>query len=182
MHENSRLAFEAEILPLIQPGWTVMDVGAARGWNGYAAQLSAKGCDYWYSDLSNRGRQKKITWIDAYRMDCGDNRFDAVVTGQTLEHVRWIWVWMKELARVTRPGGIVASVSPITWAEHRYPVDCWRVMPDGGVALLEWAGLELVTSKRVRHEGGQIGGKHQMSGTLPVEDLVLIGRKPHPAG
>jgi 2-polyprenyl-3-methyl-5-hydroxy-6-metoxy-1,4-benzoquinol methylase len=123
MHENSRLAFEAEVLPLIQPGWCVMDVGAPRGNRGHREQLVARGCDYWYSDLSNKGHQKKITWLDEYRMDCDDNRFDAVVTGQTLEHVKWIWVWMKELARVTKPGGIVASISPITWAEHRYPVD-----------------------------------------------------------
>jgi SAM-dependent methyltransferase len=165
---------------LIQPRSIVMDVGAPRGNRGHREQLTAHGCEYWYSDLSNKGHRNKITWIDEYRMDCADNRFDVVVTSQTLEHVRWIWVWMKELTRVIKPGGIMASVSPITWAEHRYPFDCWRVMPDGGAALLEWAGLELIKSIKVCHANGQHDARYQMSGYPPVEDLVLIGRKPHP--
>ena len=178
MHENAKLAFKNEVLPLIRPGSSVMDVGAPRGNRGHKTELMEIGCDYWYSDLSNKGRRNKITWINEYEMDCGDCRFDAVVTSQTLEHVRFIWVWMKELARVTKPGGIVASISPITWAEHRYPFDCWRVMPDGGAALMEWAGLDLIKSIKVLYPDGQHDARYQMSGHPPVEDLVLIGRRP----
>ncbi len=177
MHRNSVIAFQTEILPLLEPGFQVLEVGAPRGNRGFQRQIRDKGCYYWYSDLSNAGKGNKITWTDEYRMECENDRFDAVVTAQTLEHVKWIWVWIKELARVTKPGGIVTSISPITWAEHRYPVDCWRVMPDGGAALLEWAGLEIIMSKRCRYEEGQLDGKYQMAKVPPVEDLALIGRK-----
>jgi len=42
-----------------------------------------------------------------------------------------IWRWVPELVRVLKPGGLLAIHTHWKFPEHRYPVDCWRIMPDG---------------------------------------------------
>ncbi|MCX6330984.1 MAG: hypothetical protein NTZ85_15895, partial [Bacteroidia bacterium] len=54
-----------------------------------------------------------------------------------LEHVEAPWKWIKEVERVTKNGGIVCIITPFSVDEHRYPVDCWRILPDGYRFLLE---------------------------------------------
>jgi SAM-dependent methyltransferase len=67
--------------------------------------------------------------------------FDVVISGQTLEHVRRPWVWIKQIGGLCRPGGLVWVCAPNTWCYHEHPVDCWRVWPDGMRALFQEAGL-----------------------------------------
>lgn len=57
-----------------------------------------------------------------------------------MEHVEAIWRWVPELARVLRPGGLLAIVTHWQFPEHRYPVDCWRIMPDGMRYLFDETG------------------------------------------
>jgi len=52
-----------------------------------------------------------------------------------------IWRWMPELARVTKPGGLVITISPTSWPYHEAPIDCWRMYPEGMKALCDDAGL-----------------------------------------
>jgi SAM-dependent methyltransferase len=80
-----------------------------------------------------------------YEIPVADSSFDVVLAGQVLEHVRRVWMWVAELARVTKPGGKVVMVSPISWPYHEAPVDCWRVYPGGTRALCDAAGLGVVT-------------------------------------
>lgn len=76
--------------------------------------------------------------------------FDVVVSTQTLEHVAKPWRWITELARVLRPGGVLYLCAPNHLEFHEYPVDCWRVWPDGMRGLIEDAGL---TCERVYQHG-----------------------------
>jgi len=34
-------------------------------------------------------------------------------------------------------GGIVCIIAPWQWRYHRYPIDCWRILPDGMEFLLK---------------------------------------------
>ncbi len=68
-------------------------------------------------------------------------KFDVVISGQTLEHVRRPWVWIKQVAELCRPGGLIWICAPNTWVYHEYPIDCWRIWPDGMRALFDEAGL-----------------------------------------
>jgi hypothetical protein len=44
-----------------------------------------------------------------------------------------------------KPDGIICVVAPWTYPEHKYPVDCWRIMPDGMRFLLsDIAGLPVL--------------------------------------
>lgn len=67
--------------------------------------------------------------------------FDVVISGQVLEHVRRPWRWFPAIASLAKPGGLIWITAPNTWEYHRYPIDCWRVWPDGMRALIEDAEL-----------------------------------------
>ena len=74
---------------------------------------------------------------------CNDS-FDLIVSTQTLEHVPKPWLWIKELSRVLAPGGVLYLCAPNHIPFHEYPVDCWRVWPDGMRGLIEDAGLTCI--------------------------------------
>jgi SAM-dependent methyltransferase len=73
-----------------------------------------------------------------------DSSFDVVVSNQTFEHIEFPWLTIKEIARILKSGGLGCLVAPSAGYMHRYPVDCWRIMPDGFIALAKWAGLEVI--------------------------------------
>jgi ubiquinone/menaquinone biosynthesis C-methylase UbiE len=121
-----------------------------------------------------------------------------VLSGQVLEHVPRIWLWMREVARVCKPGGIVITINPVSWPYHKLPRDCWRAYPDGMTALYEdssldvllsqWESLETPGYKRYipgRSRADQRRIKQVLSSLLgpigfPVErsyDTITIGRK-----
>ena len=71
-------------------------------------------------------------------------KFDVVISGQTLEHVPLPWEWIKQIYNLVKPGGLVCIIAPSQWPFHEYPIDCWRVFPDGLKALFSYAGLETI--------------------------------------
>ena len=77
---------------------------------------------------------------DPYKYPLPDNYFDIVISGQTLEHVAYIWEWIKELYRITKPDGKVCIIAPSRGKRHHRP-DYWTIQPNGMRALLEYAGL-----------------------------------------
>ena len=72
--------------------------------------------------------------------------FDCIVSLNTLEHVGMPWLWIMEVKRILKSGGLVFIEAPNTWPYHEHPVDCWRVWPDGLRALFEYAGIETLES------------------------------------
>jgi SAM-dependent methyltransferase len=71
-----------------------------------------------------------------------DASFDAVISGQCFEHVEDLHAPFREMGRVLRYGGLACVIAPWCWSIHRYPRDCWRILPDGMQFLLEkHAGL-----------------------------------------
>ena len=78
---------------------------------------------------------------DPYNYPLEDNSFDIIISGQTLEHVKYIWLWIKELHRLTKKGGKVCVIAPSRGKRHHRP-DYWRIQPDGMKALLEYGGFK----------------------------------------
>lgn len=76
--------------------------------------------------------------------ELADASVDVLVSGQTLEHIEFPWLTLSEIARILRPGGLACLIAPASGPEHRYPVDCWRIYPDGMRALARHAGLREV--------------------------------------
>jgi len=75
-----------------------------------------------------------------YRYPFEDKYFDVIITGQTLEHVAYIWEWIKELNRILKSGGKIFIIAPSRGHRHNRP-DYWRIQPNGMNALLEYGGF-----------------------------------------
>ncbi|MBA3274062.1 MAG: methyltransferase domain-containing protein [Chthoniobacterales bacterium] len=72
------------------------------------------------------------------------NSADIIVSGQTFEHTEFFWLTMEQIARALKPNGLCCILAPSSGPEHQYPVDCWRVYPDGFRAVARHARLEVV--------------------------------------
>ena len=55
-----------------------------------------------------------------------ENRFDAIISCSTLEHVQYPWISAIEMCRVLKPGGLVFIQTHQTYPLHAYPHDYWR--------------------------------------------------------
>lgn len=71
---------------------------------------------------------------------------DLVISGQTLEHCRNPFRLVAEMYRICKTGAYCIIIAPSVFNEHRYPIDCWRFLPDGMDELLKNAGFEVVKS------------------------------------
>jgi SAM-dependent methyltransferase len=144
MHDNSKLLFQRHVLPRLDRAARVLEVGPDATPSSYqrmAHTALGGACAAWHTvDLAARPGMTHAA-RDEYDFPIEEGAYDVVLSGQVFEHVRKPWRWLPELARVCRPGGIVATISPISWAYHEAPVDCWRAYPDGLRALHDEAGL-----------------------------------------
>jgi 2-polyprenyl-3-methyl-5-hydroxy-6-metoxy-1,4-benzoquinol methylase len=107
-----------------RPGWTYTGLDLSAGPN---VDVVLKEPEHWASSHSEL-----------------KERFDVVISGQTLEHVRRPWIWICQVACLCKPGGLIWLCAPNTWEFHKFPIDCWRIWPDGMRGLFQQAGLDEV--------------------------------------
>ena len=150
MHHNSELLFRKYLGQLFDKSTSVLEIGAhiPSPFLAMVADMGFKVPEIWqYADIvssrSERYAQSIDFWMDnPYEVPVAANSFDIVFSAQVLEHVRMPWIWFRELARVVSPGGMLITISPVSWPYHEAPVDCWRAHPEGMRALCEWAHVE----------------------------------------
>jgi SAM-dependent methyltransferase len=155
MHQNSVLLFRKYALPRFNAGMRVLEVGPDGNPSTYRREISAP-IIWSTTDLASQvdaggerlwgtgaARDLTLPMRSEYDIPAPDAAFDIVVSGQVIEHVRKPWIWMKELARVCAPDGVVVTVNPVSWPYHEAPIDCWRIYPEGMRALCEEAGLNV---------------------------------------
>jgi ubiquinone/menaquinone biosynthesis C-methylase UbiE len=157
MHLNSRLLFEKHAKSHFREGLRVLEIGPDGDPSTYW-KLAGRPSGEWHTaDLAvavgtegehrfMEGAPNAFTHLmkSEYEIPVENDTYDVVLSGQVMEHVRHIWRWMPELARVCRPGGHVITISPVSWPYHEVPYDCWRAYPEGMRALSDEAGLEVV--------------------------------------
>ena len=198
MHLNSKLLFTKHALPHFSPGMRVLEIGPDGFPSSYRNLVQVENLQW---DTLDIYESPKLTYSKSplYNFDIPDNTYDVVLSGQVIEHVARIWRWMPEVARVTKPGGLVITLNPVSWPYHEAPIDCWRIYPEGMKALSEDAGLQIVESffgslelpsrpdalpGRSPDWQPQRGYKFRILAKflrLPVEkayDLVTVARKP----
>jgi SAM-dependent methyltransferase len=167
----------AYLLPHLSSGSSVLDVGCGPGTitadlatlvtPGRVTALERTGAalDLARAEIARRG----LTTVDfavgdVHALDYPDGTFDVVHAHQVLQHVADPVAALREMRRVTRPGGIVAvrdsDYAGFTWFPLLPELDEWldlyqRVArgnggePDAGRRLLSWAraaGLTGVTA------------------------------------
>jgi len=136
-----------------------LDVGSLDVNGTYREIVARRGWRYTGLDIA-AGPNVDVVAEDGYRYPFDDGAFDAVISGSTMEHVAEVWRWVPELARLVRPGGLLAIVAPHKCGEHRYPADYWRIMPQGMEYLLREAGLERIIVEKARATTAGSGWKH----------------------
>jgi SAM-dependent methyltransferase len=127
----------ALLLGRARPGMEVLEVGAAKCWG--AAHLVPLGCAYVGSDIlvdpkiglgrgafyaSRVGPFARVQ-ADAEYLPFADGSFDLTYCVATLHHALDLPRMVRELARVTRPGGLVAALNEGTrpvWRGQGNPV------------------------------------------------------------
>ena len=157
----------AYLLPHLQPGTTVLDVGcgpgtisvdmAARVAPGLmvATDQSADVVAAAAALAVEAGVTNLTTEVgDVYALRFDDGAFDVVHAHQVLQHVSDPVAALREMRRVAKPGGVVAARDSVYRAMHWYPrepgLDRWLEVycavaeanggePDAGSHLKAWA-------------------------------------------
>jgi SAM-dependent methyltransferase len=201
MHGNTRKLFKKYAKQYFQPNMCVLEVGAGTEPQASIQRIVGDASICW--ETAGIDPSCPTTYIGTeYSYPIDSDRADIVVATNVLEHVRKPWVWIKELARICKPGGYVITINPVSWPYHEHPIDCWRAYPEGMKALYEDAGLSVITSRceslentnlRRHVPGRSLGNIYDKGGwktkaltktletlRLPVErpyDTVTIGQK-----
>lgn len=177
---NTWAAFMAYAATAIPDGAEVFEIGPGNP----SRSLINKFCQeralrYSWADLNNRGRGKPgfYTMEHESHVQCSDEEFDAIVSLHVLHHCRRPWLLVPELVRICKAGGLVIVQESMYEKEHRHPVDCGRIWPEGLKALLSDAGLAI--EKLVVASGmAGISETKNSIGNVESVDVVGIGRKP----
>ncbi|MBV9792849.1 MAG: methyltransferase domain-containing protein [Actinobacteria bacterium] len=185
----------------IAPGDRVLDVGAGNGRHAFEAYR--RGARVVAFDLDRNeltavaglcgamraegevppGAESAGVSGDATRLPFADGSFDRVIAAEVFEHILDDQRAMDEVARVLRPGGVLAVTVP-AWLPERI---CWGLsreyheVPGGHVRI--YTRLEL--EAKLRRAGFAIGGHHHAHGLHSpywwLKCLVGVGNDDHPA-
>ncbi|MHC9046236.1 class I SAM-dependent methyltransferase [Microbacterium saperdae] len=165
-HNIRNIANSAEYLrPYLQPSTRLLDVGAGPGsitvdFAGIVSHVTATEIDEAALSLSRGLSEAKgleniaFSIEDVHALSFADDSFDVVHTHQVLQHVGDPVQALREMRRVTAPGGIVAARDADYAGFHWFPIlpelDRWLALyraaaranggePDAGRRLLSWA-------------------------------------------
>jgi len=128
------------------------------------------------------GARARSVCGDATAMPFGDGAFDRVIAAEVLEHIPLDQRALAEIARVLRPGGMLAVTVP-AWLPERV---CWRLSddyhstPGGHVRIYTRPELEA----KLRAAGFELGGHHHAHGLHSpywwLKCAVGVHRDDHP--
>jgi ubiquinone/menaquinone biosynthesis C-methylase UbiE len=155
----------AHLLPHLRPGQSLLDVGCGPG--NITVDLAARvapgavlgidaAADAIAAAHEANSRPDQVTFAvgDVYALDAADDAYDVVHAHQVLQHLSDPVAALREMRRVTRPGGIVAArdsdYAAFTWAPDTPLLTRWnelyhritshnRAEANAGRYLLGWA-------------------------------------------
>ncbi|MBD0669395.1 methyltransferase domain-containing protein [Streptomyces sp. CBMA156] len=156
------------LLPGLRPGQSLLDVGCGPGTitadlaglvgpqgRVVAVDTSAEVLEQAAGYVAGRGLSNVVfERADVHRLPYRDGEFDVVHAHQVLQHVADPVAALRELRRVTAPGGVVAArdvdYASMTWFPEVPALDRWLELyrrtaranggePDAGRRLLSWA-------------------------------------------
>jgi len=106
-----------------------------------------------------------------------DKQFDVVVTGNCLEHVEAPWKLIQEIHKVTKKGGFVCIITPFLIPEHRYPLDCWRILPDGYRYMMEKESDFTILEAKINKSRPRFKFKHAKLKKINIDDTYVVATK-----
>jgi SAM-dependent methyltransferase len=118
----------------VRPGALVLDAGCGEGRHCFGclergARVVGLDLDFDSLRLASRrlrGRASELNSLgemnqgDAFHLPYANNTFDRIICSEVMEHVHDYVGAVRELARVTRPGGKLAVTIPTATSEHLF--------------------------------------------------------------
>ncbi len=144
---------DMEFLLAAAPPWakTVLDVGSLDE-NGTNRPLTDARA-WTYTGIDIRGGPNVDQVVQPYSYPFADGAFDVVMSGQAMEHVEDLKAWINECVRVLKPGGRLCITTVWKMFYHPFPVDTWRIMPDGFRWLFNQNGQLIDYDIRMQDDG-----------------------------
>jgi SAM-dependent methyltransferase len=120
----------------------VVDVGCGR-----APHRKFVTCEKYIGvDIEDRGGVHDVLLADVSRgIPLSDHSADLVICTETLEHTKEPLFVVREIYRITKPGGKVILTTPMVWPVHEAPYDFFRYTNFGLAYLFEEAGFSSVS-------------------------------------
>lgn len=148
-HRNVRRCLKSHLLtdPILNSKnpIEVLDVGGADMNGSYRDIFNKLSAHYTASDLI-LSPNVDVVQDKSGSLPFADKSFDIVISGQTFEHCWNFWNLFSEMVRVCRSEGLIFVIAPSEGPEHRFPIDCYRFLPDSFDSLATKEGIILVDS------------------------------------
>jgi SAM-dependent methyltransferase len=173
MHLNSELLFTKYAIPYFKHNFRILEIGPAGFPSAFQRVVNNSNIQWHTIDfhdstfISSAINNLTYHLNSPYRFPVDDETYDIILSGQVIEHVEKIWTWMKELKRITKKGGRIITINPVSWPYHEAPVDCWRIFPAGIAALAEEFNLEVELCKFESIERSQLMQLDSKIKTIP---------------
>jgi SAM-dependent methyltransferase len=155
----------AYLLPHLDPTQRLLDIGSGPGTitadlarrvgTVVALEIADEAAELTRAELGRQGvTNAEVRVGDVHALDLADDEFDVVHAHQVLQHVSDPVGALREMARVTRPGGVIAvrdaDYAAFAWYPRLPVLDRWLALydaaaranggePDAGRHLLAWA-------------------------------------------
>lgn len=126
---------------LSTPGKFILDVGGEGG--EFERITTAMQHTYCPINIGDAGGGIRLSVERQYDWPLESDKWDAVISSSTFEHIHMFWLTFKEMVRVCKSGGYIYLNAPSTGPNH-WDIDCWRFRRDGFVALAKWGGVESI--------------------------------------
>ena len=177
MHLNSELLFTKYAVPYFKSNFKVLEIGPS----GVYQRIVNDNNIIWDTiDFENtkfiEGSAENLTHKlqSAYDFPIDDEVYDIVLSGQVIEHVEKIWTWLSEIKRITKKGGIIITINPVSWPYHEAPIDCWRIFPNGIHALAQETDMTVLMCMFESLEKEQILAKDSKSKFIPGKSYNFL--------
>ena len=146
------------------PGDRVLDLGCGFGRHAYGALrrgADVVACDMGHAELAEvhsmvaamrrtgeipHGAAGTAVCADAGRLSFADGAFDRIIAAEVLEHIVDDRTALAELARVLRPGGVLAVTVPSSLPEKL----CWALSEDYHAPAVVDGHVRIYTLRRLR--------------------------------
>ncbi len=154
MHLNSELLFKKYALGYFKDNLKVLEIGPTGVPSAFQKVVNNPTITWHTLDLYKSA--PGITYVSdkEYDYPVESEAYDLIVSGQVIEHVKKIWLWLDELRRIVKSEGTIVIINPVSWPYHAYPVDCWRIFPEGMIALCDHCELTVSLSEFESIEAG----------------------------
>jgi SAM-dependent methyltransferase len=125
-YENMKYFVDKYLQIFFDKNIKILDIGSQDINGSYKTLFNHKCWNYTGLDMSE-GKNVDIIAKDVYNWrEIKSNYFEIVITGQTLEHIKYPWFTMCEISRILKYDGLCCIIVPSSGPEHKYPIDCYR--------------------------------------------------------